>query len=652
MQLDRPRFRQDLVAEPINEAGTRFIDVMDPDSGNVFRFFEVEYSLACGMDGERDVPGIVQWAKEELGLVPSPSEVQVVIATLGELGYLDKAASSAPEDFMHPGVVVGQKRAHTPAPDLELGNAGASAPTAAPKAMPVSNIELSPGVTAARPSAAKSSGEDIALGTPGRSDLSTDLSDQVGVGVEDVKAAVRASQVMKAVDVPPELAAALEDPKPKDLPRPRNTPPPMPVVKVPETKPGIVDAKKPGPVVVDAKKSPAADVKATSKPAEAAQPTAKAVGKVDAMGATAPIAKLETRPADAKPATAVEAHKKPSAPPAPEQQTSRPLLVLLVVVAIAALAFVAYRYLMKPSSPTATAPVKPPMVAVKPPPPPAPPPVESHKLVTTPEHTSDVKPTASGRIETLVPDGQVAADAVIATFAGAKPLQTEVAALSKDVEKRLPGEIDQAQKDSDAATSANARAAAQARLADRQKSLADKQAKLTAKQADLDKLEIKAPSSGAVKAKSKVGAQVTANDAVFSLTQPALRIATFAKADGATANARVLLVNKADGKQLSCTVASVDPGAIAIACPTDVAAEGADVTYGGIDTTPPPVVEPPAGSAAATPAPAPAPPAPRPHAPTPAPKQKAPAGSAAATDTEAPPATDTPTPAPAGSAAP
>ncbi len=661
MQLDRPRFRQDLVAEPINDAGTRFIDVMDPDSGNVFRFFEVEYSLACAMDGERDVPGIVQWAKEELGLVPSPSEVQVVIATLGELGYLDRAATTAPDDFMHPGVVVGQKRVHTPAPDLELGNAGASAPTSAPKAMPVSNIELSPGVTAARPAATKSGAGDIALGTPGRSDLSTDLSDQVGVGVEDVKAAVRASQVMKAVDVPPELAAALEDPKPKDLPRPRNTPPPMPVVKVPETKPGIVDAKAAKPPA-DAKKS-VADAKAPSKPdakdardakdAKSAE-AAKAAGKVDAMGATAPIARVESRPADAKAATAVEAHKKPSAPPAPEQQTSRPLVVLLVVVVIAAAAFVAYRYLMKPSTPTATAPVKPVEVVTKPPPPPAPPPVESHKLVTTPEHTSDVKPTASGRIETLVPDGPVADNAVIATFAGAKPLQTEIAALSKDIDKRLPGEIDQAQKDIDAATTANNKtqlAAAQARLADRQKSLADKQAKLTAKQADLDKLEIKAPSSGAVKAKAKVGTQVTANDAVFSLTQPALRIATFATADGATANARVLLVNKADGKQLSCTVASVDPGAIAIACPTDAAVEGAEVTYAGIDPTPP-VETPPAGSAAVVPAPpAVAPPAPHPHVTPQPPKPKAPAGSAVPPDTEAPPATDTPT-APAGSAAP
>src|SRR3954463_1682106 len=93
--LDRPRFRQDLVAEPIEDGNARVIDVMDPDSGNVFRFFEVEYSLACAMDGERDIPGIMQWAREELGVTPSPTEVRTVILTLGELGYLEGGRAAA-----------------------------------------------------------------------------------------------------------------------------------------------------------------------------------------------------------------------------------------------------------------------------------------------------------------------------------------------------------------------------------------------------------------------------------------------------------------------------------------------------------------------------------------------------------------------------
>ena len=124
MQLERPRFRQDLVAELVEDGNHRFVDLMDPDSGNVYRFYEVEYSLACAMDGERDVPGIVRWAQEELGLQANPNEIKSVIATLGDLGYLDGGAPAArPETPAHQapideelgrGVVVGSKRVNTP----------------------------------------------------------------------------------------------------------------------------------------------------------------------------------------------------------------------------------------------------------------------------------------------------------------------------------------------------------------------------------------------------------------------------------------------------------------------------------------------------------------------------------------------------------
>src|SRR5438874_6428869 len=93
--VDHPRFRQDLVAEPIEDGGAHFIDVADPDSGHVFRFFEVEYSLACAMDGERDVPGLIKWANEELGLVTTPNEVKTVIATLGDLGFVEVGEAGA-----------------------------------------------------------------------------------------------------------------------------------------------------------------------------------------------------------------------------------------------------------------------------------------------------------------------------------------------------------------------------------------------------------------------------------------------------------------------------------------------------------------------------------------------------------------------------
>ena len=55
---DRPRFRDDLVAQPLEEEGIRWVDVTDPNSGSTFRFYDVEYSIACAMDGARDIEGL------------------------------------------------------------------------------------------------------------------------------------------------------------------------------------------------------------------------------------------------------------------------------------------------------------------------------------------------------------------------------------------------------------------------------------------------------------------------------------------------------------------------------------------------------------------------------------------------------------------
>ena len=88
-----PRFRTDLVAQPIDDDGQRFVDVTDPDSGATFRFYDVEYSIACAMDGKRSLNGLVSWALEELGLEASATELETVISTLDELGYLEAAGA-------------------------------------------------------------------------------------------------------------------------------------------------------------------------------------------------------------------------------------------------------------------------------------------------------------------------------------------------------------------------------------------------------------------------------------------------------------------------------------------------------------------------------------------------------------------------------
>ena len=95
MDLEKPRFRHDLVARPLEDAGIFYVDVADPDSGKQFRFYDVEYSIACAMDGDRNLASLVEWTRSELGVETSLHELKSVVTTLAGLGYLDGAAKAA-----------------------------------------------------------------------------------------------------------------------------------------------------------------------------------------------------------------------------------------------------------------------------------------------------------------------------------------------------------------------------------------------------------------------------------------------------------------------------------------------------------------------------------------------------------------------------
>ena len=184
---ERPRFRTDLVAHPVTEAGKRFVDVTDPDSGSTFRFYEVEYSVACSMDGKRDFGGLVSWSQEELGLQPSRSELETVVSTLGELGYLAEAGGA---DMMLGDAgksPMSKPREPVAAPDVELGRAGATEDVDDAYEMEADTQIVS--VEAEEP------------------EVSVDLSQHLSVDQSDVKEAVRQSRVMGAVGEDDEDAA-------------------------------------------------------------------------------------------------------------------------------------------------------------------------------------------------------------------------------------------------------------------------------------------------------------------------------------------------------------------------------------------------------------------------------------------------------------
>lgn len=687
--VERPRFRQDLVAELIEDGAARFIDVADPDSGQLFRFYEVEYSLACAMDGERDVAGIVRWAEEELGLKPSAQEVRTVIATLGGLGYLDSgkaqlaavnaaAAAEAPEvhdeheaqTVIEP-VAAAAARAATPEParpvspatrpktppagtpsrkpdvelergvvaarsaaasksagDVELGVAGARQPARGADLPSGGDFELgAPGAAAAKPAAARGAGSDIALGASGAGaksspGLSTDLAADMAISPADVKEAVRASQVMKSVDVPPELAAELEPPKP--VAKPAEAPAPV------AARPDQTPARKPA--------VPRADLTPSPKPIE--MPTERPV--------------------------------LPKAPPAPAARTSPILIALLVLVVLGAGAFAVYKFVLKKdtaSQKKAEAPVQP-----KAPEPPPPPPVETAKLAVEQPAPEEIKPSDAATIATIVAsDTAVAAGDPIARFVGYKPIETQVETLTKQVETAKAA-VEKTTNDRDAAQTAGNKAgvtAAETKLATQQKALATSEAALATKVAALDKLVIKAPAAGKVTAVAKANAKVTPTDIIATLTRDPMVVATFKSAGEVAPETRVLLAIKGSEQKLSCTVVASGGDGTKIACPQDAAPEGTEVSYAGVDpSAPAPSETTPddTGSAAAptdegsadgsaaeaapeapaekAAAPAPKKAAPRPR---PQPKKAAPPADKPAGDT--PPAETPAEPAPAGSGA-
>lgn len=582
---DRPVFRQDLVAEAIEEQGAKFVDVMDPDSGNMFRFFEVEYSIACAMDGQRDVAGIVKWAQEELGLTPSPKEVQSVIATLADLRFIETGAtrlSDVPEakaaakgafdaeattvgpspvhkdHELAPGIVVGAA-ARTPASqDVELGHAGTAARTAARDDMPKADFDLgAPGAAASPARPPKPPVDDIALGAPGvreaarqapaaaakpAADLSTDLSLDVAIKPSDVKEAVRASKVMTAVDVPKELQDELDKPAAK-----------------PAEKPAAVAAK---PV----EKTPVVAAKPAEKaPVAAPKPADKAAEKGAAKKAAVELPK--------------QPEKQPVAPPAPQQKINPALVVLLILAVVGAGAFFFWKFVLSKPDATESTQKQPP---APPPPPPAPTEATSKVVLDTPP-AQELKSPA-GTIETIeVADKDVKAGDVLVTLVGAKALTAELAKLQAEIDKGTPA-IEAAQKElADAQQKENNAAgvtAAQAKIDRTKKPIDDKKATLAKKQGDLDKLTVKAQTDGKLVTTAKAGQKVVADEVVGSVARPTVPTATFKIPPTVKLAADGNVSLTAAEKTVVCTVTDAQTESIKVTCPADSGlANGADVTF-------------------------------------------------------------------------
>ena len=573
----RPRFRTDLVAEPIQDDGTRFIDVFDPDSGTGFRFYEIEYALACAMDGERDVAGLVRWAREELGVEPSPRELATVISTLGDLGYLAGTPGADVGDLAA-GVVAGPPVAPPQVEDVELGTAGAVAATASATDLPPMDVELGQagGVSAPRmvvddfgtgpelgpsgrddfppppvaaiptaqlrPTTMPDSDHDGPTDLPrpvplaaGDDDVSTDLSDHLAISASDVKEAVRASKVMSAVEMPADIAATLAAAEAEQEAKAAAAKAAATAERAAAEEQAAAEAKAAAEAAALAEREAAEKAAAAQAAADRAaqavvKPAETAASKLAAAAAATKAA--ETKAAETKAAATATAKlpppktttttAKPVEPPE-EPRTSRALIALLVLTILLAGAYLVWTQLLKKPLPwekdaTATA-AQPPAPPPRPPAPPPPPP-PSATLLEVPGATTDVAAGRQGVIAEIVADGStVAAGEGLARFVAPVGLTKELAAGKKRLDVELPRLIAEATAKRDTAVVGGKADLIKIRQEQLDKLLAARstlEGKLASISTQLEPFAVKAPLAGTVKTQVAKAAKIVKDEQVIA----------------------------------------------------------------------------------------------------------------------------------------
>lgn len=612
----RPRFRTDLVARPFDEAGQRFIDVTDPDSGKTFRFYEIEYSIACAMDGHRDLAGLVEWAQIELGLEPSPDELKTVISTLDDLGYLEEVAASrsgfalgtaggsAPED-MEEAMASGDEfelgnAGKSPldrsdderleAPDLTLGMSGNEAVEMGPGELPAPNPyddempttikkmasmrDSAPEFSDLRSAAIEPTAVQPTLRPVGRArtgsdeegptnipppvsefdeEVSVDLTDHMRIGAADVKEAVRQSKVIQAVEAPQELVERLGS---RGLTE--NDDEDASATTEHEA-PRL--APPPGPTPRMQTPSP---VPSSSRPATTELPDTPAF-----------LSESLSTGEDSGRISASFRAERSAGVELPVEKKSRVGLLLLLLLLVAAGAGAAYYFLIYLPA-QETAPVEPTSPATQVPATPEPPKPEppSAKLAAVPVPAVPVAAAREGKIKEILTSGtEVEENAIVVKLAGDEAFQRKIDALMIDVERYRKRITENEEKKAAAeAKSPGSGERYQREIERTQQKLADKEAGVEAERKEMEAYLLRAPIAGKVVTESAVDQSIAAGDSVFSIELPPRLQATFTIEAGEVPDqgAAVEVAVKGDeSKAGTCVVAESKDKDITVACPGD-----------------------------------------------------------------------------------
>jgi multidrug efflux pump subunit AcrA (membrane-fusion protein) len=97
MSLEKPRFRRDLEAVPVEADGERYVEVRDPSTSGTFLFYDFEYRVALAFDG-LDLERVIPWVKLSTGMELRVDQLQAFAASLAEMGFLEGESAPTPAE--------------------------------------------------------------------------------------------------------------------------------------------------------------------------------------------------------------------------------------------------------------------------------------------------------------------------------------------------------------------------------------------------------------------------------------------------------------------------------------------------------------------------------------------------------------------------
>jgi hypothetical protein len=208
MPLEKPRFRRDLEATPIEVEGQRYVDIHDPTTGGNFRFYDLEYRVALAFDG-LSFDRVGAWLRLVAGMEFPEEQLREFAAHLHAMGFLESSPAGLPA-----GGAPADARLAEPAPATPEESLAAAKQEEAGSATALDLPATAPAEEAAQ--AASPAGE--------RPEQPTPSPDEEPVPSAPAAPSAPEAPSAPAIDERPRSPAAFAEPPPPPTPEPAPAP--------------------------------------------------------------------------------------------------------------------------------------------------------------------------------------------------------------------------------------------------------------------------------------------------------------------------------------------------------------------------------------------------------------------------------------------